>query len=69
VAALIEGAEDFAAFAARVPGLYLKMGIRNEARGIIAKMHTPDWDIDESVLPLGVRTLSTLVWDTLARTP
>jgi len=32
-------------------------------------MHTPDWDIDESVLPLGVRTLSTLVWDTLARTP
>jgi len=63
------GAEDFALFAERVPGLYVKMGIRNEARGIVAKMHTPDWDIDESVLPLGVRTLSTLVWDSLAPPP
>ena len=27
------GAEDFAAFAERVPGLYVKMGVRNEARG------------------------------------
>jgi amidohydrolase len=63
------GAEDFALFAERIPGLYVKMGIRNEARGIVAKMHTPDWDIDEAVLPLGVRTLSTLVWDTLAPPP
>ena len=61
------GAEDFAAFAEKVPGLYVKMGIRNEARGIIAKMHTPDWDIDEAVLPLGVRTMTTLVWDYLSR--
>ena len=63
------GAEDFALFAERIPGLYVKMGIRNEARGIVAKMHTPDWDIDEAVLPLGVRTMSTLVWDTLAPPP
>jgi len=62
------GAEDFAQFAARIPALYVKMGIRNEARGIVAKMHTPDWDIDEAVLPLGVRTMATLVWDYLART-
>jgi amidohydrolase len=62
------GAEDFAQFAERIPALYVKMGIRNEARGIVAKMHTPDWDIDEAVLPLGVRTMTTLVWDYLART-
>jgi amidohydrolase len=62
------GAEDFAAFAEKVPGLYVKVGIRNEARGIVAKMHTPDWDIDEAVLPLGVRAMATLVWDYLSRT-
>jgi amidohydrolase len=62
------GAEDFALFAEKVPGLYVKMGVRNEARGIDAMIHTEDFDLDEAVLPLGVRAMSTLVWDYLART-
>jgi amidohydrolase len=62
------GAEDFSAFAERVPALYIKMGVRNEARGITAMIHTEDFDIDEAVLPLGVRAMSTLVWDYLSRT-
>jgi amidohydrolase len=62
------GAEDFASFAQRVPALYIKMGVRNEARGITAMIHTEDFDIDERVLPLGVRAMSTLVWDYLSRT-
>jgi amidohydrolase len=62
------GSEDFASFAERVPALYIKMGMRNEARGITAMIHTEDFDIDEGVLPLGVRAMSTLVWDYLART-
>ena len=62
------GAEDFASFAERVPALYIKMGMRNEARGITAMIHTEDFDIDEGVLPLGVRAMATLVWDYLART-
>ena len=61
------GAEDFAALAERVPGLYFKFGIRNEARGIVAKMHTEDYDIDEAALPLGVRAMSTLAFDYLLR--
>lgn len=61
------GAEDFSAFANRVPGLYIKMGVRNQARGITANIHTPDFDLDEAVLPLGARTMSTLAWDFLAR--
>jgi amidohydrolase len=61
------GAEDFAAFAERVPGLYVKLGVRNEARGITASIHTAEFDIDEAVLPLGVRAMATLVWDYLAR--
>jgi amidohydrolase len=62
------GAEDFASFAQRVPALYIKMGVRNEAKGITAMIHTEDFDIDERVLPLGVRAMSTLVWDYLSRT-
>ena len=61
------GAEDFAAFAERVPGLYYKFGIRNEAHGIVAKMHTEDYDIDEAALPLAVRAMSTLAFDYLLR--
>jgi amidohydrolase len=62
------GAEDFAALADRVPGLYIKMGVRNEAKGITAMIHTEDFDIDERVLPLGVKAMTTLVWDYLGRT-
>ena len=61
------GAEDFAQLAEVVPALYVKIGTRNEARGITAMIHTEDFDIDESVLPTAVRGMSTLVWDTLVR--
>lgn len=61
------GAEDFASFAERVPALYVKMGVRNRAKGITAMIHTEDFDIDEAVLPLGVRAVSTMAWDFLAR--
>ncbi len=63
------GAEDFAAFAQLVPALYIKLGVRNEARGITSMIHTENFDLDESVLPLGVRALSTLVWEYLLRRP
>ena len=61
------GAEDFASFAERVPGLYVKIGVRNESKGITAMIHTEDFDVDEAALPLAVRTMSTLVWDYLNR--
>jgi amidohydrolase len=62
------GAEDFASFAERVPALYVKLGVRNQARGITAAIHTAEFDIDEAVLPLGVRAMATALWDYLART-
>lgn len=61
------GAEDFSSFAERVPGLYIKVGVRNEARGITAMTHTEDFDVDEAMLPLAVSAMSTLVWDYLSR--
>jgi amidohydrolase len=56
-------AEDFAHFARKVPGLYIKMGVRNEKRGITAMLHTAEFDLDEAVLPLGVRALANVIWD------
>jgi amidohydrolase len=57
------GAEDFAFFAERIPGLYLKVGVRNEARGITAMIHTEEFDLDEAALPIAVRTMAQLLWD------
>jgi amidohydrolase len=61
------GAEDFASFAERVPGDYVKIGVRNEAKGITAMIHTEDFDVDEAALPLAARAMATLVWDFLNR--
>lgn len=52
------GAEDFAAFSRRVPGCYLFLGVRNEARGIVHMIHTPKFDVDEACLPLAVNAMS-----------
>ncbi len=61
------GAEDFAHFAEAVPALYVKLGVRNRERGITAIIHTEDFDLDESMLPLAVRGMATAIWDELAR--
>jgi amidohydrolase len=61
-------AEDFAWLAEKVPGLYVKMGVRNEGQGIKGMLHTEEFDLDEAVLSLGARAMATLVWDYLART-
>lgn len=68
------GAEDFAAFSRRVPGCYLFLGVRNEARGITSMIHTPTFDVDEACLELGVRAMTDALldagarWDELAET-
>jgi amidohydrolase len=61
------GAEDFAHYAVRVPGLYVKLGVRNEAKGITAMIHTEGFDMDEAALPLGVRAMAGVLWDFLSR--
>ena len=60
------GSEDFSVFAQRVPALYLRVGVRNEARGITAMTHTPDFDVDEAALPVAAHALARLVRDLLA---
>ncbi|GAC1654270.1 MAG: M20 family metallopeptidase [Vulcanimicrobiaceae bacterium] len=51
------GGEDFAYFAQRVPGLLVRLGIRNEAKGSTFPGHSAQFRIDEDALPAGVETL------------
>ncbi|MGZ4974911.1 MAG: M20 metallopeptidase family protein, partial [Limisphaerales bacterium] len=61
------GAEDFAYFQRVVPGFYWRLGSGNKAKGITAEAHTPDFDIDEECLVVGVKSMSNVLWDYLER--
>lgn len=51
------GAEDFAYFAERVPGLLIRLGVRNEAIGAVHYVHSPQFKLDEAAFPTGIATL------------
>jgi amidohydrolase len=51
------GAEDFAYFAERVPGLLIRLGVRSEVSGALHPGHSPLFRIDEAALPIGIVTL------------
>jgi amidohydrolase len=51
------GAEDFAYFAQRVPGVLVRLGVRNEREGAVHPLHGPQFRLDEAALAVGVRVL------------
>jgi metal-dependent amidase/aminoacylase/carboxypeptidase family protein len=51
------GAEDFAYFAQRVPGLLIRLGVRNDGVGAVHPVHSPLFRLDEAALPVGVASL------------
>jgi len=53
------GGEDAAFFLREVPGCYLFLGSANPERGLDHPHHSPRFDFDERVLPLGVALLTT----------
>ena len=55
------GAEDFAYFAQRVPGLQMRLGIRSEKAQAIYPGHSAEFRIDEDALPIGVGALVAFV--------
>ncbi len=52
------GSEDFAYFAERVPATFLRLGTANPRKGITSSLHTPDFDVDEDAIGVGVTALS-----------
>ncbi len=53
-------AEDFASYAQQIPGCFYRLGVRNEARGIISPVHTSTFDIDETALETGMGLMAWL---------
>jgi amidohydrolase len=46
-------AEDFAYYTQEIDACFYRLGVRNEARGIISGVHTPTFDVDEAALETG----------------
>jgi amidohydrolase len=47
------GGEDFAFFNRIVPGAIMRLGCANKERGLVHKLHSPRFDLDERVLVIG----------------
>jgi amidohydrolase len=53
-------AEDFAHYSHRVPSVFYVVGVGNELKKTTSGLHTPTFDIDEDVLPLGAGLMAWL---------
>lgn len=54
------GAEDFGYYTQQIPGCFYRLGVRNEAKGIIHGVHTPKFNIDESAIETGMGMMAWL---------
>jgi metal-dependent amidase/aminoacylase/carboxypeptidase family protein len=59
--------EDFPEYTQQIPGFFYNLGTGNKARGITAGWHTPEYDVDENSLEVGVRLMSSVLLDYLQR--
>lgn len=61
------GAEDFSRYQKVIPGFFYFLGVGNREKGVTAMIHTPDFDIDEASLVVGVKLMSNVLLDYLDR--
>ncbi|MEI6434661.1 MAG: M20 family metallopeptidase [Bacteroidota bacterium] len=61
-------AEDFAYFAELVPSCLYRLGIANEAKGIVSNLHTSTFDVDENCLKTGMGLMAWLAFSLLQPT-
>lgn len=61
------GAEDFAYFLQKVPGTFLRLGIRSPKKGAIYPWHHPKFTVDEDVIKMGAAVLAGVAFDFLNR--
>ncbi len=54
------GAEDFGYYTRQIPGCFFRLGVRNEAAGIIHQVHTPQFNIDENAIEIGMGMMAWL---------
>jgi hippurate hydrolase len=54
------GAEDFAFYSHKIPGCFFRLGTGNIAKGITAGVHTPNFNIDEEAIEIGMGMMAFL---------
>ena len=54
------GAEDFGYYSQVIPGCFFRLGVRNESKGIIHNVHTPQFNIEEESIENGVGMMAWL---------
>lgn len=54
------GAEDFGYYTQQVPGCFYRLGVMNEAAGIVSGVHTPTFNIDENAIETGMGMMAWL---------
>jgi amidohydrolase len=59
------GAEDFSYYERVVPGFFYFLGVANPQKNITAMIHTPEFDLDEDALVIGVKVMSNVLLDYL----
>src|SRR4029079_15111533 len=62
------GGEDFAYFAEKVPGCYLRLGVTREGVTAPAGLHTAEFELDERALLTGLRAMTGLLLESLPTT-
>ncbi len=55
--------EDFSFFAQKIPATFIRLGVRNEAKGIVHGVHNARFNIDDDALAIGVRTLLSICFN------
>ncbi len=54
------GAEDFGFYTQIIPGCFFRLGVKNEALGIVHNVHTPKFNIDERAIENGMAMMAWL---------
>ncbi|MFM2146435.1 MAG: hypothetical protein RL732_1271 [Bacteroidota bacterium] len=54
------GAEDFGFYTQKIPGCFFRLGTGNKEKGITAGVHTPQFDIDEKAIAIGMGMMAWL---------
>ena len=57
--------EDFSCFLQEVPGCYFWLGTGNPAKGIVHPLHSPRYQMDESILSQGTAILAKAIVESL----
>ncbi|MBB6330623.1 metal-dependent amidase/aminoacylase/carboxypeptidase family protein [Chryseobacterium sediminis] len=59
--------DDFAYFQQKIPGVYFFLGGSNFEKGVIAMNHSPNFQVDEESIRIGVKSFSSLMIERLSR--